>query len=170
MGLMLNKSKTIFKPSKLRTLLGLVVHVFILNSVVEVFTIITLNNFLSTPLPWISLGAMFIAVGLAQLFVTLVLFAPWYSYNSITVLEKHIEGPTMYGMFWKKTRIPIKNVILKDAGNDFLYSRILLGHVLTSVDGHKINILWLEKNKIDELLALVKAKANPDNEQHAIKA
>ena len=152
---MSNQSQIIFKPSILRTFLGLV-YMLILVAAIFYLIVIVPKIFIHEPIQWNLLGQ---SLSFSIPFTLLILFIPWYSYNSITVFDAEIEGPTMYGMFWRKIKIPVNSLIVKDVGHDFLYSRILLGHVLSSINGDKINILWLEKKKIDELLALIESKA-----------
>ena len=153
-----NESKIIFKPSKLRTLLGLM-YIFILVNVIGFLIFIITKNFVYDPIDWSLLGSKITEYVTGSVIGLLILFLPLYSYNSITIFEEEIEGPTLYGLFWRKIKVPVKNVILKDFGNDYVYSRISFGHVLSSMNGDKINILWLEKNKFDELLALIESKS-----------
>lgn len=142
-------SKTTFRPSIVRMILGEIYLCILINFAFLLG--ILLYSGLSTE----TFESMLRSITCTQPILLLLFTIPWYYYNTINIYETKIEGPSMYGMFWRKVIISVTEVIPEDKGNKYLYSKILFGHVLLSSKGERINILWLEKGKVERIIELI---------------
>jgi hypothetical protein len=145
-------SKTTFRPSIIRLVLGEVYILFIID-LLYILPILLLKGSNSE-----LIESMIRSITFTQPVILLIFTLPLYFYNTIDIFDTYIVGPSMYGMNWRKISIPINEVIPEDKNKIYLYSIILLGHVILSSKGERINILWLEKSKYENLLEMITQK------------
>jgi hypothetical protein len=141
-----------FKPTPIRLAIGIIYYILLIDIIcIPLFALIT-NSFYN------SFVSKTLGVICGQLIGVAIFWRVINSNNSIQVHENGIEGPSMYGNIWKRINIPFDQVILNDYKNNNFYSKILFGHVISSTNGERIYILWLDRDKFEELLELIKVK------------